>query len=277
MGDAAPRQQAGIRSTSPLSGRELSEIARECVLRVESRLGDRTISHGSAFVYKQTYGRSDDKSSTLAIATNLHNFTKPLVIYRELVRQARRGAHANELTLSHHIVGEDWEAPITRIIAAKDAFESQNYAYADDFAIIQCEFNLDRKIKLFATPRDSDAVQGDQGWAFGFPKDTELTASSGVFSHIYGDDPKERVFRWQIQHTININPGNSGGPTVNPFGVSVGISTWAYHNYDGLNFSVNLHHIFDRCKDLRSTEVIDVEKVAKRLAARAVEEARFGH
>ena len=104
----------------------------------------------------------------------------------------------------------------------------------------------------------------------------DLSISDGIISHIYDDNPAVPEHKWGIQHNILINEGNSGGPTITPFGHVIGISTFKYRHFVGLNFSMNLQYILEYCKDPAQLEEVQVDKVIERLKNRAQEEFTYG-
>jgi hypothetical protein len=128
------------------------------------------------------------------------------------------------------------------------------------------------------------AFEGGDVFALGFPADTNLGISEGIISHVYDDKPPVPDYKWQVQHSILINGGNSGGPTVNRKGVAIGISTWKQlRSYttdaqvEGMNFSVNVHRLLETARDTSTLDEVNLTGVFSRLAARAVEEAKFGN
>ena len=130
-------------------------------------------------------------------------------------------------------------------------------------------------------PEASDARAGETVYAFGFPSDTDLGITEGIISHVY-QDHEEPLLKHQIQHSILINPGNSGGPTVNLNGAAVGMSTWGKQmsgsgrSLTGMNFSVNVAHTFEICRDNDLIEEVSMERIYQHFVARAREYSKYG-
>lgn len=254
---------------------DLMEIARSSVWRIETLLGDKTVGHGSAFAYKQLI---DSKAGTskVFLLTNLHNFSGALKNYNFLVELARRGAPVEALMMRSVVSAGGERYEFDRIIAATDALFAHNRPYFKDFAVVSVTIPTTQKLRMFVLPDNSDAQAGDSIYALGYPRDTDLGITEGITSHVYGDDVSNDTYRWQIQHSVLINGGNSGGPTVNRFGVAVGISTWGYLNENGMNFSVNVAHVQSIISDPSEVEEVNLNAVFHKLAMRAKEEARYG-
>jgi hypothetical protein len=253
----------------------LMEIARSSVWRIQTLLGDMVIGHGSAFAYKQVIDPAAGTSKVFLL-TNLHNFSGPLKTYSTLVEFARRGAQTEALTMRSVVAAGDQRFELERIIAAKDALFAHNRPYFQDFAVVEVSIPTTEKLKMFVLPDKADAQAGDSIYALGYPRDTDLGITEGITSHVYGADAANETYRWQIQHSVLINGGNSGGPTVNRFGVAVGISTWGWINENGMNFSVNVAHVLSILGDPSEVEEVNLNAIFRKLASRAIEEARYG-
>ena len=133
---------------------------------------------------------------------------------------------------------------------------------------------------MFALPEASAARAGETVYAFGFPTDTDLGITEGIISHVYHDH-ENPLLQHQIQHSILINPGNSGGPTVNANGVAVGMSTWGQtsdgrNSLSGMNFSVNVAHTFEICRDSDLIEEVSMERIYQHFVAPAREHFKYG-
>lgn len=273
----------GKRSEVDLSGPELMKIGQDSVVRIASKLGDSLLGHGSAFVYKQILDYAEPGKSRLFLLTNLHNIKGALSAFPYSIHAAKSGQTEKNLTI-HMVVefrGQEYEVRLAQIAKGKLFNENE---YFEDFAFISIDVPLTDELRLFALPIDVDPEQGEDVFALGFPADTNLGISEGIISHVYDDKPPVPAYKWQIQHSILINGGNSGGPTVNRMGVAVGISTWKQLRgfnsgaaVDGMNFSVNVHRLLDRAGDISTLDEVNLEGVFARLAARAIEEARFGN
>lgn len=268
----------GRRSERPMSGPELMDIAQQSVVRLEFTLEHDdfvTGGHGTAFVYKQVIDDSRGVSD-LYLVTNLHNFQSVLRFYPLLLELLRRGAQAANIRMSARFELDGATHEVDRFIAAKGAFFTFVGEHLDDFALFRVEVPSVETRAVFATPHQGEPLQGERIFAMGFPRDTDLGITDGVVSHVYGDSPSVPAHRWQIQHNVLINPGNSGGPTVTEHGVAVGLSTWGRTDMTGVNFSVNLGHTFERCRNLDSVEEVSLTGIRDRFIQRALEEARTG-
>lgn len=273
----------GQRSEADLTGPELMKIGQDSVVRIDYRIGNQVRGHGTAFVYKQILDYSEPGKSRLFLLTNLHNIRGALKAFPNLIHAAKSGQPEKNLTIRMVIEfrGEEYEVRLAHIAKGRlfGTFE-----HFEDFAFVSIDVSLTDELKLFALPNDDDPDQGEDVFALGFPADTNLGISEGIISHVYDDKPPIPDYKWQIQHSILINGGNSGGPTVNRKGVAVGISTWKQlkgfnsgAEVDGMNFSVNVHRLLERARDISTLDEVNLEGVFSRLAARAIEEARFGN
>lgn len=263
----------GERSKSKRSGPELMEIARSSVVRVFAELNGRMFSHGTAFAYKQVIR---DTGSIVYFVTNVHNFAGYLRAYN-FVRQGMAAGIPDEyLRVRAMIEIDGGKREIEKIIAFKGALLSKHRPWEHDFAMFAVELEQTEPLAMFALPNEKDARAGETVYAFGFPKDTDLGITEGIVSHVYHENATNELYKWQIQHSIEINPGNSGGPTVDPYGVAIGLSTWGRGGVDAIKFSVNLNHSFNICRDSDQIEEISVAKIFARFVERAREEVRYG-
>jgi S1-C subfamily serine protease len=271
----------GQRSEADLTGPELMKIGQDSVVRIECRIGNQNGGHGTAFVYKQVIDEPTQGLSRLYLVTNLHNLKGALGLHSLSVQLAQTGRLANELTISMVVTFQDAEYEVSRAILSKGKLFSKNQFF-DDFFFFHIDVPTNIELKLFAIPTSDDMLQGATAYALGFPADTHLGITEGIVSHIYGESAPTEEQKWQIQHSILINGGNSGGPTVSSRGVAIGISTWGQlfngsQRIVGLNYSVDLQHLFDRAKDPSILEEVDLKALFAKLATRAIEEARFGN
>jgi S1-C subfamily serine protease len=266
-----------------LSGPELMKIGHDSVVRIASKIGGAQIGHGSAFIYKQIINGGGDGISRLFLLTNLHNLKGALSAFPYSLHLAKSGQPEKNITIQMVIEfrGEEYEVATAHI--AKGRLFTEN-EFFEDFAFVSIDVPVTDELSLFALPDDGDPEQGEDVFALGFPADTNLGISEGIISHVYDDKPPVPDYKWQVQHSILINGGNSGGPTVNRKGVAIGISTWKQlRSYgsgalvDGMNFSVNVHRLLDTARDTSTLDEVNLTGVFSRLAARAVEEAKFGN
>lgn len=262
----------GLRNDAGMSGPELMAIAERSVVRVFSELGGQFLGHGTAFAYKQILHGSGSK---IYFVTNLHNFSGPMQSFLQILRLAEMGAPDEQMLLKTKIEMGGSQFEIGKIIACKNALFERGYDHYKDFAIFSVDTTITDPLPMFAVPDSGDARPGENAYAFGYPKDTDLGITEGIISHVYGDHDNEN-YRWQIQHSIEINPGNSGGPMVTASGVAVGISTWGRTDVDAIKFSVNLAHAFDLCRQPDAIEEVSISGVYARFVKRAREEAKFG-
>lgn len=209
--------------------------------------------------------------------TNLHNLSLPISgMYGAMVNRAKHQAPPEALVGSSEVVVGDHRCPVMSIVAAKGAMFSHNRPWFQDFAIVEVSVPIVDELRMFALPVSDDVRDGEAIYALGYPGSTDLGITDGIVSRVYRGDASDERHLWQIQHSVLINPGNSGGPTVNKFGVAVGISTWGVHGKPGLNFSVDVSHVLSLVANREEVEVVDVNSMFGRLAARAMEEARYG-
>ena len=267
----------GSKSEEKLSGPDLMEIAKDSVVRISSKLGEYG-GHGTAFAYKQVM---TETGSTVYFLTNLHNFYMVLPLYNEVLRLASQGHPDDDLLIKTSIIFRGKTYAVDKIVTCKGALFASDHKHFQDFAIFSVDSDISEELKMFALPEQSEARPGEAVYAFGFPADTDLGITEGIVSHVYRDH-KNPDFCHQIQHSILINPGNSGGPTVNLNGAAVGMSTWGKQmsgsgrSLTGMNFSVNVAHTFEICRDNDLIEEVSMERIYQRFVARAREHFKYG-
>ena len=267
----------GSKSEEKLSGTDLMEIAKDSVVRISSKLGESGISRGTAFAYKQVM---TETGSTVYFLTNLHNFSGVLQARNEVFARASQGHPDDELLIKTFIEFRAKSYSVDKIVSCKGALLDA-FQHFQDFAIFSVNTEICEEVKMFALPEASNARAGETVYAFGFPDGTDLGITEGIISHVYHDH-ENPLFQHQIQHSILINPGNSGGPTVNANGVAVGISTWKRTHttsgveVSGMNFSVNVAHAFEICRDSDLIEEVSMERIYKHFVARAREYFKYG-
>ena len=267
----------GSKSEEKLSGTDLMDIAKDSVVRISSKLGEVGINYGTAFAYKQVMAET---GSTVYFLTNLHNFSGVLK-YRKLVFELASQRYPDDELLIKTIVefrGKNYS--VDNIVSCKGALLGTRQWF-QDFAIFSVNTNICEEVKMFALPEVSSARAGETVYAFGYPDSTDLGITEGIISHVY-QDHEDPLLQHQIQHSILINHGNSGGPTVNANGVAVGISTWGkpYSKngkpLNGMNFSVNVAHAFEICRDSDLIEEVSMERIYQHFVARAREHSKYG-
>jgi len=266
----------GERSDTPMSGTDLMEIAKSSVVTIRTSLAGKPAGHGTAFAYKQVV---DGDRSTIFFLTNLHNFSGSLRMYNLVLRLASAGAPEEAMTIRTCIEWHGQEYEVDKIVAFRGALFAGSYPKQHDFAIFSVNCETREAIRMFALPSAEQVRPGESVFAFGFPRETDLGITEGIVSAVYVDH-KDPNFQHQIQHSILINPGNSGGPTVNAHGVAVGMSTWGIVGNEGsqtgINFSVNVAHTFELCRQADQIEEISMKAIYKRFVARAREHFKYG-
>jgi hypothetical protein len=264
----------GERSDMPMSGPDLMEIAKSSVVTIRTSLAGKPAGHGTTFAYKQVV---DGDRSTIFFLTNLHNFSGSLRMYNLVLRLASAGATEEAMTIRTFIEFHGQEYEVDKIVAFRGALFAGSYPSQHDFAIFSVNCETSEGIRMFALPSAEEVRPGESVFAFGFPRETDLGITEGMVSAVYRDH-KVPNFQHQIQHSILINPGNSGGPTVNAYGVAVGMSTWKLvtDGDTGINFSVNVSHTFELCRQADQIEEISMKAIYKRFVARAREHFKYG-
>lgn len=265
----------GSKSEEKLSGPDLMETAKDSVVKICSDLAGKG-GHGSAFAYKQVM---NETGSTVYFLTNLHNFSGSLQLRNVVFDLASQGYSGDDLLIKTTIKFRDKTYSVDKIVSCKGALLDA-HQFFQDFAIFSVNTDISEEVKMFALPEASDARAGETVYAFGFPTDTDLGITEGIISHVYHDH-ENPYFQHQIQHSILINPGNSGGPTVNANGVAVGMSTWSQvrhkgEDISGMNFSVNVAHTFEICRDNDLIEEVSMERIYQHFVARARENSKYG-
>ena len=265
----------GSKSEEKLSGPDLMEIAKDSVVRISSKLGEYG-PHGTAFAYKQVM---TETGSSVYFLTNLHNFSGVLQLRNTVFYLASQGKLDDELLIKTTVDFRGKTYSVDKIVSCKGAL-LDDFQHFQDFAIFSVNTDICEEVKMFALPEASEARAGETVYAFGFPSDTDLGITEGIISHVYHDH-KNPLKQHQIQHSILINPGNSGGPTVNANGVAVGMSTWGQtsdgrRSLSGMNYSVNVAHTFEICRDSDLIEEVSMERIYQHFVARALEHFKYG-
>ena len=262
----------GSKSEEKLSGPDLMEIAKDSVVRISSKLGE-SGGHGTAFAYKQVM---TETGSTVYFLTNLHNFSSVLQLRNAVFALASQGFPDDELFIKTIVDFRGKTYSVDKIVSCKGALLDAFQPF-QDFAIFSVNTDIREEVKMFALPESNDARAGETVYAFGFPSFTDLGITEGIISHVY-QVHENPWLQNQIQHSILINPGNSGGPTVNANGVAVGMSTWKHggNSVTGMNFSVNVAHTFDICRDSDLIEEVSMERIYQHFVARAREHLKYG-
>ena len=267
----------GSKSEEKLSGPDLLEIAKDSVVRISSKLGEYG-GDGTAFAYKQVM---TETGSTVYFLTNLHNFSGALQLRNAVFALASQGKLDDELLIKTTVDFRGKTYSVDKIVSCKGALLDA-FQHFQDFAIFSVTTDISEEVKKFALPEASAARAGETVYAFGYPDSTDLGITEGIISHVYHDH-KNPLKQHQIQHSILINPGNSGGPTVNANGVAVGMSTWGKRfskksgkPLSGMNFSVNVAHTFEICRDSDLIEEVSMERIYQHFVARAREHFKYG-
>jgi len=266
----------GSKSEEKLSGPDLMEIAKDSVVRICSKLAG-NVGHGTAFAYKQVI---TETGSSVYFLTNLHNFSSVLQWRNAVFALASQGHPDEDLLIKTTVEFRDKTYSVGKIVSCKGALLDV-FQHFQDFAIFSIDTDIREEVKMFALPEASDARAGETVYAFGFPDFTDLGITEGMISHVYHDH-ENPLLQHQVQHSILINPGNSGGPTVNANGVAVGMSTWGKTRSNGgkpisgMNFSVNVAHTFQICRDNDLIEEVSIERIYQHFVARARENFKYG-
>ena len=268
---------AGAAFTTPQDGTVLARIGRASVGRVSIHMGEWETHVGTAFVYKQVID-AKSKTSTLYVLTNRHVVRAIFDLFNKFSIALRQSQKLTDVTAGlNFTLGENTYSVSTVLTARGDFFKDEaSLSWHRDFAFFQITIDSAEQLEFFSVPDTWDTQQGATVFALGYPAEMDLSISDGIISHIYDDNPAVPEHKWGIQHNILINGGNSGGPTITPFGHVIGIATFGYIHYDGLNFSMNLQYILEYCKDPAQLEEVQVDKVVARLKSRAQEAFTYG-
>ena len=265
----------GAAFTTPQDGTVLARIGRASVGRLSIHLGEKTLGHGTAFVYKQVID-AKSKTSTLYLLTNRHVVTGILKLYPEFLDTLGRSQKLTDVTAGLNFTLGENTYSISTVLTPRGEFFKDEASQSDhlDFAFFKITPDFAEQLEFFAVPDTWDTQQGSSVFALGYPHEMDLSISDGIISHIYDDNPTVPKHKWGIQHNILTKPGCSGGPTITPFGHVIGIETWG--KYTGIEFALNLQYILEYCKDPAQLEEVQVDKVIARLKNRAQEAFTYG-
>ncbi len=100
-----------------------------------------------------------------------------------------------------------------------------------DLAFLKID-GSEMKSASFAEP--GSIKVGQSVIAIGYPRGLENTLTRGVVSAV----ARYVEGKPYVQTDAAINPGNSGGPLFNEYGEVVGVNTWGFRGYKGLDFAI---------------------------------------
>ena len=144
------------------------------------------------------------------------------------------------IATNRHVVGLKKEV-IVRLCDSKEIPGRVVRSFCEtDLAFVKVDADRAKHIPL-ANP--ASIKEGQSVCAIGSPNDLSNTLTRGIVSatgrYVHG--------KHFIQTDASINPGNSGGPLFNEHGEVIGVNTWGYDGYPGLNFAIPVD-VLNRCE-----------------------------
>ncbi|HEY1959307.1 MAG TPA: trypsin-like peptidase domain-containing protein [Polyangiaceae bacterium] len=111
-----------------------------------------------------------------------------------------------------------------------------------DLALLELERPVPAHRAPIAAASVADLAMGDNLWAMGAPRKMRFSLSHGIVSYT------GRSFdgTYYVQTDLAANGGSSGGPVMNEHGRLVGLSSFIFHNSEGLTFAVPIDYAFER-------------------------------
>lgn len=111
-----------------------------------------------------------------------------------------------------------------------------------DLALLQLARPLPPHRKPIAAASVVDLAMGDNLYAMGAPRKMRFSLSHGIVSYT------GRAFEgtYYVQTDLAANGGSSGGPVMDEHGDLVGLSSFIFHNSEGLTFAVPIDYAFER-------------------------------
>jgi len=128
--------------------------------------------------------------------------------------------------------GDATAIPVRVVARAKDV----------DLALLELTRPLPAHRGPIATASVTDLAMGDSVWAMGAPRKMRFSLSHGIVSYT------GRAFdgTYYVQTDLSANGGSSGGPLMNEHGELVGLSSFIFHNSEGLTFAVPIDYAYER-------------------------------
>lgn len=88
----------------------------------------------------------------------------------------------------------------------------------------------------------AELAMGDTVYAMGAPRKMRFSLSHGIVSYV--GRPFDGTY--YLQTDLSANGGSSGGPVMNERGELVGVSSFIFHNSEGLTFAVPIDYAYER-------------------------------
>ncbi|HSQ66901.1 MAG TPA: trypsin-like peptidase domain-containing protein [Polyangiaceae bacterium] len=128
--------------------------------------------------------------------------------------------------------GDPTPIPIEVVARAKDV----------DLALLSLTNGLPAHRAPLAASSVADVAMGDEVFAMGAPRKMGFSMSHGIVSYV------SRLFDGTsyVQTDLAANGGSSGGPVMNQRGELIGISSFIFHNSEGLTFAVPIDYAYEK-------------------------------
>ncbi len=111
-----------------------------------------------------------------------------------------------------------------------------------DLALLQLEGGLPHRRAPVTTASVAQVGMGDSVYAMGSPRKMRFSLSHGIVSYV----GRQFDGTFYVQTDLSANGGSSGGPVMNERGEVIGVSSFIFHNSEGLTFAVPIDYAYDR-------------------------------
>jgi S1-C subfamily serine protease len=144
------------------------------------------------------------------------------------------------IATNRHVVGLKKEV-IVRLSDSKEIPGRVVRSFREtDLAFVKAEAD---RVKYVPLANPATIKEGQSVCAIGSPEGYHNSLTKGIVSatgrYVHG--------KHFIQTDASINHGNSGGPLLNDHGEVIGVNTWGYDGYEGLNFAIPVD-VLNKCE-----------------------------
>jgi len=134
-----------------------------------------------------------------------------------------------------------------------------------DLALLELVGGLPAGRAPLATASVTSVAMGDAVYAMGSPRKMRFSLSHGIVSYV----GREFDGTYYVQTDLSANGGSSGGPVMNERGEVVGVSSFIFHDSEGLTFAVPIDYAWEKFGAALGRSARDGRRFREWLDARA--------
>lgn len=134
-----------------------------------------------------------------------------------------------------------------------------------DLALLQLVGGLPAHRAPLRSASVAELGMGDTLYAMGAPRKMRFSLSRGIVSYV----GRQFDGTYYVQTDLAANGGSSGGPVMNERGELVGVSSFIFHNSEGLTFAVPIDYAYARFGAELGATARDPHRFQKWLDARS--------